>query len=644
MIRLQQICAAAGLVTLLLVFAVPLYAGSMGVSGGHDLDQLVSRAEKQFGLTGRDAVLLLESNHVEILPNGDRRTEIRRVVWIGTGAVIRGYADLRIPYNSATSTLNVTALRTWRDDRWWPHESEISPTAVVETLPYAVALADDYTTMRETMLLHDGVELPCIMETAYEIEERGGAEDGADGFWILPQRDPSVLIEYSVSIPSGESLVFYSGNGAPEPEVTRGADQTVRYVWTMENVDRLGTPHIDDPAGYAPYVSWSTREDWTTLGRKITSSFNEAAVLNVALADTLARCLKHEPTPASKARRIATFVNDCVRSIHYDSRFWSFPPRPASRTWDTAYGHGLDRAVLAAALFREAGLEAEPIYRSAGFSGIDQKIPGLSRFDGITILVSGDELKAFYDPGQGTLSEGLQPLHGRIVWTPGGGSAPSRETGLDGSGADSQFELVLTLEPGEDGSWSGTGFLSANGLFCPYDEMVGLQGEALALVGRIAGSVLQGASVTGFNPEVFERNRVTVGFDFDLDMQEPDDQHRTPVTIGDPSGGITAQFPSDVHLYHEQRGSPVLLSGMMTQRVRLRVKTGDREIIYVPEEREVENEVGRYAIRVEEEDGWVTIDRELMLAATAVRPDAWPSLRALLLEDADSAGRTILMK
>ena len=55
---------------------------------------------------------------------------------------------------------------------------------------------------------------------------------------------------------------------------------------------------------------------------EITTSFDEAAVLDAALADTLARCLKHEPTPASKARRIVEFVNDGTRSIHYDSRFW----------------------------------------------------------------------------------------------------------------------------------------------------------------------------------------------------------------------------------------------------------------------------------------------------------------------------------
>ena len=57
----------------------------------------------------------------------------------------------------------------------------------------------------------------------------------------------------------------------------------------------------------------------------------------------------------------------------------------------------------------------------------------------------------------------------------------------------------------------------------------------------------------------------------------------------------------------------------------------------------MENEVGRYSLNVEEKDGWVTIDREITLDVTNIPPDAWPNLRALLLEETDAAGRTILI-
>jgi hypothetical protein len=631
---------AFALVTLVMVSAIPLYAGSMGTSGGHDLDRLWSRAQERFDPSTHDAILLLENRHVTILPNGGKRTKIHRVVWIGTGVVVRTHADLRIAHNTATSTLSVTALRTWRDDRWWPDETAIKPSAVVETLPFALALADDYTAMRETMLLHDGVELPCIMETTYEIEERGGARDGADGLWVFPQRDPAALVEFRLSIPPEVSFAFHSGNGAPEPITTSDAGQTV--TWTMEDIGPVGSPSITDPASYAPYVVWSTWKDWKTLGDKIVSSFDDAAILGEALADTLAARLAHEPSALSKARAIVAFVDESTRSIHYDARFWSFSPRAASRTWETAYGHGFDRAVLATALFREAGLDAEPVYRSTGSSGIDIDIPGLSRFDDIGVWVSGERFAGFYDPADGHLTDGPWPLPGRVVWRPRSESKPSMQEGVEDPA--SRFDLVITLEPAEDGGWSGNGFLRADGRFSPHGDMVGLGGEALSRIGEIAESVLTGATVEGFNPEVFEPDQVTVGFDITAKAGEPDDHGRTSITIGEPAGGIMAHLPSDVRLYHENRGSPVTLPGRMAQRIRLRLKTGDREIIYLPQSRVFENEVGRYTLSTKNKDGWVTIDREITVGVAAIPAEAWPGLRELLLEETDAAGGTLLME
>jgi len=168
-------------------------------------------------------------------------------------------------------------------------------------------------------------------------------------------------------------------------------------------------------------------------------------------------------------------------------------------------------------------------------------------------------------------------------------------------------------------------------------------GEALSQIGRIAASVLAGAAVESFNPEVFETDRVTVGFDVKTEASEPDAHGRTSITVGDPAGGLVAQLPSDVHLYHETRTSPVLLPGEMAQRIRIRLKTADRKIVHLPESHVLENAVGRYTLSAEEKDGWVMIDREITLDLTTIPPQAWPDLRALLLEEMDAAGRTILI-
>ena len=45
----------------------------------------------------------------------------------------------------------------------------------------------------------------------------------------------------------------------------------------------------------------------------------------------------------------------------------------------------IDRAVLATAMFRKAGLKAEPVFVSSGPGGVDSDIPGLSRFGAIRV-------------------------------------------------------------------------------------------------------------------------------------------------------------------------------------------------------------------------------------------------------------------
>jgi hypothetical protein len=632
------------LATFSVMFSVHARAVSMGVSQGHDLDDLWARAPKLFEYSAHDAVLLLESRRVSILDNGDLVTRVHRVVWISTEVGIYEHADLRIPWNSATSELNVIALRTWMDDTWWPDESEVSETAVVETLPFALALAYDYTSMRETMLLHDGVELPCIMETIYEIEERGGAKNGASGLCVFPQSDPAVLVEFVLSVPSGVTPAFLALNGAPDPAIMSDAGRTT-YTWSMENLSRLGSPRISNPAVYAPHVIWSTWKDWEAIGERLTSAFDEAAALSDALADSLEARLEREPDNRAKARAIAGLVNEWTRSVHYGEGFWLFSPRPATRTWETAYGHALDRAALAAALFRAAGFTAEPVYRCMPASGDELAVPTLARFGGIALLVEGLRLSAVFDPAEGTLEHANSWTYGRAVWQPRmGGKLRLPGEGYDNPEFWSRYELILTLEPAEGGGWKGSGYLSADGIFCPYDEMAGLEGETLSYLSRLARSVLPGAEVAGFNPEAFGSFHVTTGFQFTLQELEPDAYGRTRITAGTPAGGIAMHLPPDVHAYDELRSSPVLLAGKQHQKVVLRIETGDREIVYLPEAGELVNEAGRCALTVERSGGWVTVGRQLSLDKAMLSPKEWPLLRALLLEDEDAAGRTILMR
>ena len=638
--RRNQIPAViAAFILICLSLAAPLMAASMGRSGGYDLDQLLERARQQYDLSTQDAIVLLEHRHIEMPAGGVIRTTVHRVVWVGSTRGVHDYADLRIPWNSATSSMTVKTLRTWRDDTWWPDATEVSSTAVVETLPFAVALADDYTAMRETMLLHDGVEVPCIMETAWTIEERTDGRGGFDGTFLFPQEDPALMSVLSITLPEGESLASESVNGAPDAAITKGTGGTITYTWSMDAVEPLGEPHISSPASYAPAVAWSTWSDWQTLGAAFVSAFDGAVQVQGTLADSLAARLEGSPGAMARARRVAALVNEWTRRIRYDTRFWTFSPRPAVRTYETAYGHDLDRAVLAAALFRLAGLGAEPLFYSEEYRGTGSEIPGISRFDRMMILVQADQ-HARFDPSSGALTEYSLPPYATSVWRPAQNwKAPQRVEPADGG-----YELHITLEPAGDSGWRGTGYLNTSGALCSYTEMVGLENEMQTRVETIAQSVLPGCTVDGCNPETLTPERAVIGFNFKIEKTEPDRFERTHLALGDPAGGINSNLPDDIHLYQENRTSPVVLPCTFNQTVTVRLKAGDRSIVSLPRAEEITNRTGRFTERVSREDGWITVERSLQLNRGVWDPASWPQMRELLLGNQRADGRTIVLE
>ena len=138
-----------------------LFSATSASAGELDVSTLLEEAKEAFDLEQEDAVFLLDELSESWTADGRRVRGVHQLVLIRTEYGIDHHADLRIPWDSARQRLILHSLCTWRasDDRW----IESGPTAMVETLPFAVDGAPDYCHLRETMLLHDGVELPCVM-------------------------------------------------------------------------------------------------------------------------------------------------------------------------------------------------------------------------------------------------------------------------------------------------------------------------------------------------------------------------------------------------------------------------------------------------------------------------------------------------
>ncbi|MCF7810858.1 DUF3857 domain-containing protein [bacterium] len=627
------------LIAWLIVTFTPLQAVEL-IKDYREIKAMLNAASQVYDLDKEDAVILRNNCRVDIFADGRLKFFVHEIVLIKTDKGRGHYADLRIPFDASIQNFTVTALMTWRGEECINSDN----TAIVETLPFALSNAYDYNNMREMVLMHDGIELPCVLETAYIIEDKKPIQNGAEGIWIFAKDDPVLKSIFSLIIPNDiKPNIFPTGKLKAKRLSTLESGKKL-FEYEMNNIPALPVPHTIDPAEYSTHVTWSTWEDWDKLGNEIKKAYEAELTLNEALKDSLNELLDGAWTTSEKAERIAKFVDTSTRYINYPESYWLWKPRNANRTYETGYGHRLDRAILAEALFEEAGFMVFPIYRGKGYGDINGGPACLSRMDGFAIWVShADGVEAYYDPVSSTIYNGLEPIFGRTIWFPGSGDDP--EVKWKGEGTLSNLELNLNIKyDNAKEQWKGTGFYKVSNWLNPFGDMEGIGNEASSYLKKVISGVIADAEIVDYNPVKFNRFELGIGFEFNAPVGDEDDYGRYQIMVSDPKGGLYDKLPSDVDLAIEQRESPVILAGLISQKISLRIETDGLEIVYSPEERKIDNDIGKFLLSCEKHDGYVIITRNLSLSSSKYNSEDWQLLRELLLTDRSERSRKLLIK
>ena len=630
----------AAFLLLVLFSFTPIYSQT-SISGDLNISELLKSADKTFNLSEQDAVILFDGHTEEWLIDGRLKTSVHRIVWLGGASVVRRYGDHRIPYDDKFHNFSVQALRTWRDNRWWDSDT----TGIVETLPHAVQKAYDYSNMREMMLLHNGIELPCIIEVAYTIEDKFPHRSGVEGMWLFARDDPVLVSQCCLSFPSERNPQLYASKDVTDPivDIDESSDMET-YTYRLEGIPALPLPHTADPAAYSPHVAWSTWKNWQQYGDLLKTTFDSWLEMDKTLRDSLNALVDRAYALTDKAKRIAAFVDRTTRYINYPARYWQWNPRYAYRTYNTAYGHRLDRVILAASLFKEAGFMIFPVFRGIGYGDINEDIPTLSRMDDIGLWVEGgDEVSGYYDPTGSRFHNGLHPIFGRTVWFPGNENDP--QVTWRGESTESLLEIRIDIEyDSKEKNWHGKGLYKATHGFNPHDRMEGTDTEAKDFLGSVISGVIKEAELSGYNPIAFNRFTITTGFEFTAPLGDEDEYGRYILTIDDPDGGIFDMLPNDVRLHIENRDSPTRLPGLMEQIISVSLDTSGCELVYIPEGHLVDNDMGSSQITRENKDKQINITRRLVLNKVDCAPSEWTLLRSLLLADKNERGRLVIMK
>jgi len=623
-----------------LILGTGTVLAQQSIDGELDISSLMKEAENSFDMAGEDAVILFDSERIRL--NNDNRyiKYIHRIIWINTEVAIGHYGDVRVPYDASKCSLQVETIRTWRDDKWW----ETGPAGIVETLPDELLDAYDYANIRETMLLHEGIELPCILEVAYSIEDKKPFRSGWDGEWTFVRDEPVVLSRFGFELPSGWWPNIYEFPGAPAPiKTTEESLELDMYSWQRGPYDAKTFPAPKNIEDNESFLIWSTWRDWSSLGSYIRNYFDKTAVGDKHLKEQLDSLLEGARTNREKARLIAGYVKNKTTFVDYDWKYWLANPRPAVRTYSSTYGHTLDRAVLAAALFSKAEIKTLPVFLNPDFGEVNTDIPGLMQLSILGLWLSGDDLAAYYDPITSEIKSGPKSFFSRMAWLAGTDERPNiRIRGADKTSIN-EIKIELSYDT-EKNRFSGTGYFSATDYFNQYLQIAGMENEAFSYFEELVSSIFENAKLTDYNPSEFSRHRSIFGFRFELDSLAFDKMDRMELSLGESSCGILANLPDNIELFHNLRTSPMHFPCPMSQNIELTLNLEGLDLIAYPEDNQIENEVGNFVIHSTKTDKKLTVSRSLVLSKINYTAEEWLPLRTLLLADRNDNNRLILIK
>lgn len=613
------------LLALGIVMSTHTASAQTSIDGAWNIAELMTEAENNFDVSSNDAIFLLDSKEVHWLDDSSLEQHIHRIIWIGSDVAVDSYCDHRIPYDHDNTELEVTALRTWRGGQWWT----TGETGIVETLPHALRNAYDYTNMREMMLLHDGVEIPCIIEVRYIIRDKAPFRKWADGLWIFSKENPAVVSRFALSDKFADQGSVSHSEGV-SPENTDGL-----LVWQETNLHSNPRPATSDPAAYLSHVAWSTAKSWDLLGEMLTAQINSGSEIDNVLSSKVDSLRDESLSDYELAANIAEFIDNRTRLVDYSSSWWWQSPRTAGRTYSTAYCHVLDRLILAKTLFDKANIDVNPIVFFAGHGDVteaNKAAPNLQRFGQIGLELP---FGSVYDPGSSSIMSGVPK--NRCIWR------LDSDPDCAGSNAEGLLHIAIDLSfDDESGRFVGTGALKATGFMSPYYSMRGLGREASGYLSGLASSVIDGARVNDHNVVLFEPDDVEAGFTFEIEKPEPDDLGRITLRAASPSGGIIGITSGN--LYDQEHQSPIQYPGVINQVVEVRLNTEDLDVIYYPASDSLRNTVGAFRVTAEEDEGKCTIVRHLSLNRDGFSGVDWPLLRALLLSEDNEKNGTIVFK
>jgi len=654
---------AAGLGGLLAAAAAQPAEGPAARAYAPDASALLGRELEPGRYPGEDAVILFAGDYYILHDDGRIDHGIHRVVRLNSELAVDAFGDPRVPYDTLRQELVVHTCRTFTPDGRIVETGERAYNLVTAD---AVARCPAVMSEQELVITHLGVERGCVVEWDVEIRDLGPRAPWLEATAWFQMEHPVKRRVVTVKCPAGTSVQGVVRNGDLEAlEMTgvgeRGEMEGARiYVWRGEELP--AARESDDRAGgrlTRTHLLITSCRGWDAFAERVRADVLAAATVDAEMEAWVARTrfAGEQVTARDWAHAVLALTGEQSRdaSVAPFARYRA--PRPAPRTFDSRCGSLWDRAVLALALLRAGGVEADLRLVAAGPEPV-RSLPALAQFDRVWLALrepGGPDCaragRYVCDPARGEFvayGEARRRPQLELHVRPGGGVGWTREPSAQLPEATAQAAIGLTITP--EGGIAGTlSFLYGEVLgpgAAPHDPQAWLAARAAAVC---PGAELEEIAVAETGPYSSE---LRATFRAPAVGEAQGDYRYLAIS----AGGEDALAPLAAYdLEAPVRSTPLHLPARITARVRWQLEVpADWQLVAAPAGALIENEVGRFQARVRVESPpagqsaaaarLLVVERDFALAQAVIAPAAYPYLRELVRHWRAEAGRLVILR
>jgi len=382
-------------------------ASSIGDLKGQEVAMLIMSAPELEDMPDNALIVLLDEVQYQVLPDDTLINRTHRLFKIlderGKDA-----SEIKMFYDSTFQNIKVDLARVIKPDgtiigAGMQDIQEISPWA-----PF-------YGNFKVLIISMPGVTVGSIIEYQITIEDipesRMFTPREIDSCFALASTYPVTRARIEVSIPKDREFKSTFIHGEPlEPEVV--ADGKMKhFTWELSDIPAIITePMMPSSFDVSPVLLISSIPSWEAVADCLRGPQFQAMILDDEIRARVKQLTQNLSTQKDKARAIFHYVASQIRYVGLEYGKSGWKPHQATDVYKNKYGDCKDKSTLLVSMFREAGINAYPVWTGTGVLSdgrrLQEAIPQFSAFDHVIAVGIIDDQWVWMDSTSETSSFG----------------------------------------------------------------------------------------------------------------------------------------------------------------------------------------------------------------------------------------------